>query len=468
MNDRTIKSRSSKFLRKLVGIGTLFLWGAAPVGAASVGEKPLFRDYMGLNGHSFKFKPDLYAPVARLLRDYHPYVWDVAGDTTEPLQFPYSRERVNQGQPVDWKAIYASWKEAGFEINTSLQFNWFKKNPNHPNAKFDDFPNDVEMYARQFAEYFGPSGEHKLVTSVEVGNEVTHWEDDAYLELFRAVARGLRAGDSELTILPATVSSMEKRIPQEKPIQLLKNDLDLFDVINVHTYSVKEHYPTWERSYPEDPNIEYLKVITEMVEWRDQYAPDKPIWVTEFGYDAASEAALQQPRRHGMKKWVSSTELQQAQWLVRSFLVFSELDVDRAYMYYFNDKDEPSFHAASGLTRNFEPKPAYYAMRQLFTNLGDFRFSKVVVKSPGDMYAYEYIRGEGTDHGAQRVWVVWKPTSGEALSIHEITSVPIEPLRVESFALDSSHAPETDRWRWQDGTLKIEVGESPVYVFFDR
>jgi hypothetical protein len=40
---------------------------------------------------------------------------------------------------------------------------------------------------------------------------------------------------------------------------------------------------------------------------------------------------------------------------VRAFLVFAAMDVNRAYLYFFNDADEPSFHASSGITRNFQP-----------------------------------------------------------------------------------------------------------------
>ena len=30
---------------------------------------PLFREFVGLNGHTVNFKPDLYQPVCRVVRD---------------------------------------------------------------------------------------------------------------------------------------------------------------------------------------------------------------------------------------------------------------------------------------------------------------------------------------------------------------------------------------------------------------
>jgi len=67
--------------------------GAAPAGPAGQGAmvmerapasshtpvaapRPLFREFMGLNGH-FTFKPGLYRQVGRLVRNYHNLNWDV-------------------------------------------------------------------------------------------------------------------------------------------------------------------------------------------------------------------------------------------------------------------------------------------------------------------------------------------------------------------------------------------------------
>lgn len=34
--------------------------------------RPLMRDFIGLNGHTVQFKPELYRPVSGVVRDYHP------------------------------------------------------------------------------------------------------------------------------------------------------------------------------------------------------------------------------------------------------------------------------------------------------------------------------------------------------------------------------------------------------------
>ena len=84
--------------------------------------------------------------------------------------------------------------------------------------------------------------------------------------------------------------------------------------------------------------------------------------MTEFGWDASTKPA---PATGTFSKWAGSTETEQAQYLVRSFLLFSKLDVTRAYIFFFDDKDEPQVHGSSGLTRNGRPKPAFHAVAHL-------------------------------------------------------------------------------------------------------
>src|SRR6185369_2129832 len=108
----------------------------------------------------------------------------------------------------------------------------------------------------------------------------------------------------------------------------------------------------WTRSFPEDPALAYLQVVDEVIAWRDQQAKGKEVWITEFGYDACTPEAMPRRKDWALKlNWQGTTDLQQAEYLVRSFLVFAERDVDRAYLYFYDDNDEPGVHACAGLTR---------------------------------------------------------------------------------------------------------------------
>lgn len=408
--------------------------------------KPLFRDFMGLNVHTVLFKPDLYKPVCRLVRDYHGFDWDIGNETNYAPRFPLSRNMVN------WEELYGGWKKAGYGIDVSLMFT------QTPADKWKDLPRDAFAYGVSFARFFGPSGTQNLVESIEIGNEPGHYSDAVYHSLFENMARGLRQGDPKLKVVTcATVTGPSEKYA--KSLSCVKGLESLYDVINLHTYAFAEQYPTWRRSYPEDPTIKYLTPIKETIAWRNANAPGKEIWVTEFGWDATTKPA---PPTGDFSKWQSSTETQQAQYLVRSFLVFSAMDVDRAYIYFFNDKDEPQLHGSSGLTRDYKPKPAFYAVSYLYHTLGDYRFERVVKEEPGRLAVYEYRNGANRK---ERIWAVWSPTGSNKQSEVSLPSSGGTVYRAERMPLKEGAA---DAAHWdarQDGTVRLTAAESPTFLW---
>lgn len=406
-------------------------------------EKPPMRDFIGLCVHTVQFKPDLYAPVTRVVRDYHSLEWDVGKDTDFTPQFPFARNR------VDWKELYGTWGKAGYDIDVSIMFNHTKP------KDWKDLPRDAHAYGLAFAKYFGPASAQKLVTSVEIGNEPGHYDDATYRDLFANMARGVREGDPKLRILTcAAIAGQSTKY--YRSLDSFKGLENLYDIINVHTYAEVEGWPTWKRSYPEDGRIKYLKDVNSALAWRDHNAPGKEIWITEFGWDASTRPA---PAEGDFKKWIGSSETQQAQYLVRSFLVFSEMDVQRAYIYFFNDADEPHVHGSSGLTRNFKPKPAYYAVAHLLKTLGDYRFSKVIEKKADDVYVYEY---QHVSNPKQRIWAAWSPTGSNrqtevllpapAGKITHAERTPVAPDKVESVD-----------WKMDGKNLRTTLAEFPTF-----
>jgi serine/threonine-protein kinase ATR len=395
------------------------------------------RDFMGLNVHTVQFKPALYAPVCRLVRDYHPMEWDLGKDTSHPTTFPLAINR------VDWGSMYGSWKKAGYEIDACLMF---------PPNQWKDPAADARAYGLAFARYFGPSHQ-SLVTSAEIGNEPAKYSEKQYRPLFENMAKGLRAGDPKLKI--ATCAVMTGKPDQwSKPMSAVAGLEDLYDILNVHSYAFKDHWPTWRRSYPEDPKIVYLKEIQSVIDWRNDHAKGKQVWLTEFGYDSSTKT----PDKAGpWKDWVGVTDLQQAQYTVRSFLVLSSMDVDRAYLYFFNDKDEPQLHGASGITRNFKPKPAFHAMAHLYKTLGDYRFVKAISKQE-DLYCYQY---DNASKPNEKIYVAWSPTGqGEVKNL----PLPAAVYRAEQMPTTPGEAPVV-KFKSVPNGIEIEVSQSPLYLW---
>jgi len=153
--------------------------------------------------------------------------------------------------------------------------------------RWADLGRDAWAYGFQFARFFGPSGGQKLAEAVEIGNEPGKYDDASYRKLFENAAGGMRRGDPKLLI---AMCAMYARPSGEyhKDLATVKGLEALYDVISVHSYPELEPYPTWRRSFPEDPRLDFLPNIREVIAWRDAQATGKQIWLTEFGWDATT------------------------------------------------------------------------------------------------------------------------------------------------------------------------------------
>jgi hypothetical protein len=420
-----------------------------PALAADAGQtRPLMRDFIGINGHTVQFKPELYRPVCGLARDYHPVEWDLGKDSGTMPPLPLAKNGVN------WNDVYGSWRSNNWNIDVCLMFESLKR------SDWKNIEGDAESYGRAFAHEFGPSGQRPFVDSVEIGNEPGKWSDADYTRIFKAMAAGIRAGDPKLKIATCNLTT-GKSGDYEKTVNCVSNNPELFDVLNVHSYAQLEGWPTWRRSFPEDPKLpHYLQDIDALCHWRDVHAPEKAVWLTEFGYDSATQTP---PPTGDFAKWVGVTDTQQAQWLVRSLLVFSSMPIDRAYIYFFNDEDEPSVHASSGVTRHFQPKPSYFALAHLQRLLGDCRFQTIVTNQPGHLRIQEYRNDAG-----KIVWVAWSPTGDGSSFTATLSHVPGRLAKAQHMPLGAAPSAPPPVLRMGGGQLKVRVDESPLYLVFER
>ncbi len=415
----------------------------AALGHAAGAEprRPLLRDFIGLCVHTVQFKPEMYAPVARFVRDYHPLVWD----TGQPMDFSTQLPMARNG--VDWGGMYGEWVKSGYRVDACIQFDDIE-----PKA-WSHAATDSFAYGKAFARCFGPGGKN-LVECMEIGNEPGLYDDAAYKTIFDGMARGAREGDPRMRIATCA-ANLGPSGRYSKSVDCLKGLDSLYDVVSVHIYPELEGWPTWRRSYPEDPKLHFLEDIGHVLAWRKEHAPDKEVWLTEFGWDASTKPA---PSSGDFAKWEGSTDLQQAQWIVRCFMILAATDLDRACLFFFNDSDEPHVHGSSGLTRDFHPKPSFYAMAHLQRTLGGFRFSKIVRQDANDGYVYEFI-----NDARERIWAVWKPQAPErdvavpipGAAIVKSERMPLIPGAAESvkFAV----AP--------GGNIELRATEIPVFLW---
>jgi len=261
------------------------------------------------------------------------------------------------------------------------------------------------------------------------------------------MASGIREGDPRAKILtPAVRARPGDDYSQDlRGLYAEKDILPLYDVINLHTYAAvarkNSSESPWNRSYPEDPALVYLKVVDEAIAWRDANAPGKEIWITEFGYDACTPEAMKRRRDWFLKLdgRASPTCSRRSIWS-DPFFAFAGRDIQRAYIYYYDDNDSPSVHGCAGLTRKFVPKPSFWAVKQLYELLGNYRFKRVVETVPREVCVHEFESGGDANHV---IWAAWSPTgvrtNDKDLYVPRekkvtLDGLPILPIRVFGMA----------------------------------
>jgi hypothetical protein len=411
--------------------------------ATSAAERPLMRDFIGLNVHTVQFKPELYAPVTKVLRNYHPLKWDIGNDSSAELDFPFAKNRVN------WATLYGGWQKAGYKTHASILFDDIAPD------QWKSIESDAFNYGAAFAKNFGP-----LLDAAEIGNEPGKYDDETYAKLFSAMAKGIRSARPEMRIATCA-ANLGKSGRYSKSMDVFSRVTDLWDIISIHTYAEVEPWPTWRRSYPEDPAAKWMENISHVIKWRDANAPKKEVWVTEFGYDAGTKPP---PSTGDFSKWVSSTEEQQAMWSVRSFLLMPRLGVDRAHLYFFNDSDEAKLHASSGITRNFKPKPVFHALAWLQHSLGEYRFARIDREAPpGECYCYEFQNGSDPK---KRILAVWTPT-GEEKNVRLFIDTA-KATHAERMPLLPGPAEKISIHHEIEGYIALKVGERPTLIWLSN
>lgn len=380
-------------------------------------------EFVGLNTHTVQFRPELYAPVTRNLRNYHPMSWDWVKGERFISTLPTARNG------VQWHELYGGWRAAGFRTISTIMFEEIKE------GEWTDRAAEAREYGRAYAETLGG-----LLDAVEIGNEPKDYSDEGYRDVFRAMAAGLRSGDPNLKVATCA-AAVGRDDPWSRDLAVFEDLTDGFGVISVHRYPFADGWPTWRRTMPEDPANGFLPAVRAVTDWRDAHAPDKAVWVTEYGYDASTKS----PDPNGeWAQWVGVSDLDQARYLVRATLALATLAVERAYVFWFNDDDVPQLHGSSGLTRRYEPKPSYWAMAQVQRVLGESRLVQVV-RQDTNAWVLEFA----TDAGL-RTWVAWAPSGSSSLALEPGSRV--EPLQTTSEVLSATPA------------RAVELGPDPVYV----
>lgn len=184
---------------------------------------------------------------------------------------------------------------------------------------------------------------------------------EEYLELFRIGAEAVKRADPRARVTPAGLAGIS--VGTVDPLFSHRyadgrRPVDFADILTVHYYSGKQdpEVATLDRNatrsgqaLPGAPT--YPESLVQLVDWRDDHAPGKPIWITETGNDVGGVMGL--------------GEREQAGKIPRVTMLALAAGVDKVFIY--REKGStPAQHAGAGLTRNDDStRPVWFTYATL-------------------------------------------------------------------------------------------------------
>ncbi len=391
----------------------------------SIPQKVLMQDFIGTN--AFVDVPlGLLEPFG-CVREYHDWP-----DWNEPQKDSFQLNISKQG--FDFQNFYVNLNRLGKTVVPTLQKTprWLTGESNvqaKPIAKNAN-AYDPASYSRhalflyKYAENFSNPGQGN-VKYYENWNEQDKWWESgiSYFSPYQYASmssadldgnlnkmgsnRGINANGGKNKLVMAGLAN-----PKTDYLNALKYWCDknrkgdfAWDVINYHRYSNSAGLPDnqpKEGICPEKGNV--YSEAKEIVDFRNKHLPDVEVWISEFGYD--TENSPQQCKPIGGK----NSELVQADWLIRSYLLLSAAGIDKAFQYMIRDFAKTGLYATSGLystTLKDKPflRPAWNYINTLKCALLDSYFEKLTLDTTSNLYTAVYADKNNTLKKTSVIWL---------------------------------------------------------------
>ncbi len=182
---------------------------------------------------------------------------------------------------------------------------------------------------------------------------------DEFMEIFRIGSEAVKRADPAARVSPAgfagiAVTTVDNLYRYQYADG--KRPLDFADLISVHFYSgqrdpeVTVHDRNAIRTGDAGAGAPtYPEALLQLLDWRDDHAPGKPVWLTETGNDVGGPM--------GLGEW------EQAAKIPRVTMLALSAGIEKVFIYREKGSN-PSQHAGAGLVRNdnsFRPSWFTYA-----------------------------------------------------------------------------------------------------------
>lgn len=281
---------------------------------------------------------------------------------------------------------------------------------------------------------------------------------------------GVKAADPNMKVVMGGLAKADVKFVREmvawcKENRGLKPDgsVDLcFDVINFHMYSndntgwyAKLKYKLKSKKSGVSPEATSMGTIADdFVELAAELGKNMEVWTTETGYDLREESL------QGVKSIEGkSAMLTQADWILRTSLMYARHGVSRVFFYEAYDSDAPGANSnnpfgTSGLLNEGKRRPAADYLLQVTKLMGEYVYDNTINNDPAvdrykfrDKFMYVLVVPDEKDRREDYV-----------LNLNKAKKARIYTLK-----------PGADAMTYKDenienGNLTVHVTETPVFV----
>ena len=191
----------------------------------------------------------------------------------------------------------------------------------------------------------------------------------------------------------------------------------------------------------------------EFVKLSRQYAQGMPVWITEAGYDI-NQGSPFRAIPIGRKSVLET----QADWVLRTSLLYSRVGIDRVFYFQAYDFDilNPTQFSSMGLLNEVGKtrKPAADYLYQAKNLLGNYHYKETISKDPlVDRYELE----------GRSAYVLTIPDERGRTGTYSLAVPKGDTIRVCTPAIGRDEMTQTLQVS-QTGTITVNVSETPVFV----
>ncbi|MBR7100885.1 MAG: hypothetical protein IKC74_01210 [Clostridia bacterium] len=374
---------------------------------------------------------------------YDPDVYEMYADNMFGFAARYGRAKSPELLEILKKHMSRPLSEASMGMD---YLDWIEMG-NEPNGESQDGFTPYQLAALTSAGYDGHEN-----TMTDILGDSSHF--------------GVKNADPTMKVAMAGLAGVGSRYISSMVYWMKANRNDrqvAMDAFNVHSYFCKEFTINGQKILmgvsPEE--FDLIGDLSQLIELRDKYYPEKEVWLTEFGWDTATSYTTK-TACHAYGEYTARQV--QAMWLTRAYLIMSAAGVDKATMYMCEDggSEDTTANSQYGTCGVFDykgnPKDSYYYMYTLRNTLYDYTFVQEIDSGRSDVWIYQFADEDG-NYG----YALWCPTSDSTKVENFKLYIDADKAVLVENAFGEINGIKTDLTA-TNKVVTVNVSENPIYV----